>query len=523
MNKVELACKEILDYLKKNSVNSKEELERVKKKIARKFGLNVLPSNTQLLQLTDSEELLSPILISKPTRSLSGVLIITVAVKPGYCPGECIYCYRGENAPQSYTGLEPAIQRGIRNEYDSFLQVKDRIGHYKVMGHLPEKGAKFEIIILGGTFLALDKEYRYNFIKGIYDGLNGSISSSLKEAQLLNEKADFRCCNLTLETRPDYCKEEHVDEMLDYGVTRVEIGVQTIYPEILEFVRRKHSLEDVVEATRIAKDAGLKVCHHYMPGLPLSDFDKDLEMFKTVFEDERFKPDYLKIYPTLVVRGSKLFEMWRRGEYEPYSLEELIELLVEVKKIIPPYCRIQRLGRDTPAPQVEAGCKKTNLRELVQKKAKEKGVKCKCIRCREVGLKMREGVFPEKAEVKRFDYEASRGHEIFLSFEDSKNDIILGFLRLRIPFKSHRREIDSRSSIVRELRVMGLTVPIGNLPKDFQWQHKGLGRKLMEEAERISLEEFGKKKIVVISAVGTREYYRKLGYARDGVYMSKHL
>jgi elongator complex protein 3 len=520
--------REIVEELKKQKKYTSKTVEVVAKRVCKKYNLKDVPNRIQILDACTEEEkeLLKNILITKPIRTISGVNIITVAIKPVECVwGKCIYCPKGENAPKSYTGKEPAVQRAIRKKYDSFLQVQDRLQQYKLMGHISEGHSKVEVIVIGGTFLGLEKEYKQQFIKGIFDGLNGKVAENLKEAQKMNENAENRCVNLTLETRPDFCKEEHVDEMLNYGVTRVEIGVQSVYPDVLEKINRGHAVEDVVDASKISRNAGLKICYHLMPGLPGSDLEKDLEMFKKIFEDQNFRPDYLKIYPTLVVDGTVLHEMLKKGEYKPCSLEELVELLAKAKKFIPKYCRIQRLGRDIPATEVEAGCKKTNLRELVQKRAKELKIDCNCIRCREVGFKIKQKIYPDVKNIKlcRLDYEASGSKEVFLSFEDVKNDVLLGFLRLRLPEGSHRKEINSNTGLVRDLKVLGSSVPVGLLPEQMQWQHRGYGKQLMEEAERIAREEFDKKKMVVISAIGTRLYYYDLGYGLEGPFVSKSL
>jgi len=518
--------REIIDNLLEVEGLARYGAWKITKNVCKKYHLSDVPTNVQLLAVCSEEEKskLKGVLIKKPIRTISGIATISVAVKPVKCVwGNCIYCPKGIDAPQSYAGAEPIIQRAIRKNYISYLQIIDRLNQYKAMGHSSEDGNKIEVIVIGGTFLALDPEYKKNFVKGIYDGLNGFEAKSLEEAQLTNETANYRCVNLTVETRPDYCKEKHVDEMLDFGVTRVEIGVQSIFPEVLNLINRGHTIKDVIEATEIAKNSALKVNYHMMPGLPGSNIEKDLQMFETVFGNQEFRPDYLKIYPTVVVEGTKLFDLWKKGEYRSYSVDEMVELLAKVKKIIPKYCRIQHTGRLIPANEVMAGSKKTNIRQLVQWKAEEMGIRCKCIRCREVGFKINEGIYPEKIELTREDYGASHGEEIFLSFEDIKNDIILGFLRLRIPNKSHKLEIDEKTALIRELKVMGSTVPIGDLPEKIQIQHRGYGKQLMNEAERIAIEEFEKKKMVVMSAVGTREYYSNLGYKRDGVFVSKIL
>jgi len=520
-----LICREIIEVLIKSESLDYKKVDKIIKKQCKKYNLREMPTKVEILGFCekDEREKLESFLRTKPSRTISGVSVITVVAKPAKCPGSCLYCPDVNNVPKSYVGLEPAIQRGIRNNFDPFLQTKDRLEQYKLMGC--SKGDKIEIIILGGTFPSLDKNYQEWFARRIFDALNERKSKSLEKAQKLNETAKNRCVNLTIETRPDFCKEKHVDEMLRFGTTRVEIGVQSIYPEILELINRGHTIDDVIEATGIARNAGLKINFHLMPNLPGSDLDKDLEMFKTVFENPSFRPDYLKIYPTLVIKGTKLYSMWKIGKYKPYTTEQLIELLAKAKKFIPKYCRIQRLGRDVPATEIEAGCKRSNIRELVQRRAREIKVRCRCIRCKEVGFKIQQGIYPDIEHIKlcRMKYEASNGKEIFLSFEDTKNDIILGFLRLRIPEESHRPEIDSNTALVRELKIMGVTVPIGFSPEEFQWQHRGYGKELLQESEKVAKEEFNRRKLAVISGVGVRNYFRRLGFEREGFYMIKFI
>ena len=473
--------------------------------------------------------------IKKPVRFISGVHVIAVMVKPRQCPhGRCLYCPGGVElgSPQSYVPDSPAVARAIPLNYDPYEQVKYRIKAYEAMGHTV---SKVELIVMGGTFLAYPSDYQEWFIAMCLKAMNdyphfrkGLEKVSLSREHVRNEQAKIRCVGLTIETRPDWCKEEHVDRMLYLGATRCEIGVQTIYDEILEKVERGHTVEDSIKATQLLKDAAYKVCYHLMPGLPGSDLDKDLEMFKTVFSDERFKPDYLKIYPTLVIPSSKLYELWKRGLYKPYDDKEYIELLAKVLAMVPRYVRVIRVGRDIPVKWIAAGLKYGNLRQVVLDKMKELGLKCHCIRCREVGHYILEHAeIPDMSNVSlcRIDYEASGGHEIFLSIEDLKRDILYALLRLRIPSeKAHRREIRAgRSALIRELHVYGPSVPVGE--KSFWWQHRGLGKYLMACAERIAYEEFGVYRIFVISGVGVRNYYRRLGYKKYPLafYMFKNL
>ena len=401
--------------IRKRNIYSKLEIEVLKRKLAKEFKIRV-PKNTELIELINDKKI-KELLISKPIRSISGVNVLTVVAPAFYCPGNCIYCPSFPNIPKSYTPNEPAIQRALRNNYDPYLQTKDRLKQFELLGQL-KKGAKIEVIILGGTFMALDSSFREWFIKRIFDALNGKESKSLEEAHLINESSDYRCVNLTVETRPDYCFERHVDEMLSYGTTRVEIGVQSIYDDVLEFVKRNHTVSDVIKATKIARNAGLKICYHIMPNLPKSDLERDLEMFKELFENPDFRPDYLKIYPLQLFKNTILFKLYEKGEFKLYSEEELVELLAKAKKFIPPYVRIQRLGRDIPLNDVDIAYPHTNLREYVRRKAAELGIFCKCIRCREVGLKLKDNIFPEKVELENFEIYLVNGKPILVKIEE---------------------------------------------------------------------------------------------------------
>ena len=296
---------------------------------------------------------------------------------------------------------------------------------------------------MGGTFLSTNVKYQKDFIKGALEGIIDKRVASLEEAKKFAEKSKRRVIGITIETRPDYCKQEDIDKMLEYGTTRVEIGVQTVYDEIYELVSRGHSTQDSIEAIRIAKDAGLKINAHIMPNLPGSDYSKDLDLFDKLFSNPNYRPDMLKIYPTLVINGTKLYNWWKKGNYSPYSNEELIDLIANVKQNLPPYVRIQRIMRDIPANLIEAGCKNSNLRQLVQEKLKKIDGTCKCIRCREYGISKKKKIFDDTSfdEIKlfRIDYDASQGNEVFLSYENNKEDYLVGYLRLRKPSENNRQ------------------------------------------------------------------------------------
>jgi len=529
MNYEGLNQKDICHQIIKNLMKTKspkaltpKKIDGIIKSVCKKFNLDDIPSKIEILDFCNHEQRnkLISILTTKPSRTISGVTVITTASKPTKCPGKCIYCPKNVGIPSSYTGLEPAIQRAINNKYDPFFQVTNRLEQYKLMGHSTDK---VELIIIGGTFLAHDKPYQEWFVCRLYDALNGFSSKTLEEAIKTNETAAVRCSGLTIETRADYCFEQHINQMLRFGTTRVEIGLQSVYANVLENINRMHDLNAVVKATQLAKDSCLKCTYHIMPGLFVSP-SEDIEQFKILFSDPQFKPDSLKIYPTLVIKNTQLYNMWKAGQYTPLKDEEAADIIAKSLQYIPKYCRIIRVQRDIPANQIEAGVKKSNLREIVEQKARKLGIKIQDIRYREAGHAAERGVKVDynNVKMKRFDYEASGGKEIFLSFEDTKHDVLVGFLRLRIPFKPYRHEITDKTALVRELHVYGPLVPVGEHDEE-ALQHKGFGAKLLENAEKIAKEEFKAKKMVIISGVGIRGYYYRFGYIQDGPYVSKIL
>lgn len=515
------AYRAIIDKILSGEIPENKDLTKVKLWACKKFLLKKFPRNSQILAVaTDQEKKkLIKILRIKPIRSVSGVYIITVMPKPFPCPKDepCIYCPGGPDVgtPQSYTGNEPAGRRAMEHNFDPYKQVKSRIDQFRIMGHDVDK---VELIIFGGTITSYPKDYLEWFVTQCLNAMSDSKAKNINDAQTAAENAVIRNSDITIETRPDYCKKSHIDLMLNLGVTRVELGVQTVYNDVYKFVNRGHTVDDVIKSTCMLKDAGFAVIYHMMPGLTGSDFNRDLEAFKTIFEDKNFKPDAIKIYPTLVMPNTKLYDLWKKNEYKPYSLQETVKLICEIKKQVPKWLRIQRIQRDIPVNLIAEGVKRGDLRVLVQKQLKKDGNKCNCIRCREVGhvqYKSDYNPIPENIKLTIDKYDASKGEEIFLSFEDTKSDVIIGLLRLR-----HSSKKDSM--LVRELHIFGQTVLVGEKAEENQWQHKGWGERLMQEAERISLEEYDTHKLSVLSGIGTRNYYRRFDYKREGPYMVKN-
>jgi elongator complex protein 3 len=512
---------EIISQIKQGKAKDKNQLQVLKARLAKKHSLPRIPTDADILAKTGKDkEMFLKILQKKPSRTLSGVSVVAVMTKPSKCPhGRCVYCPGGYeiHTPQSYTGHEPAAMRGIQHSFDAFAQTKDRIEQLELIGHPSDK---IELIVMGGTFTAQPLSYQKSFIKGCFDAMNGAKSKSLSGAQKKNESAEHRCIGLTVETRPDYCKKKEINAMLGYGVTRVELGVQHPDDAIYNIVKRGHTVKDVAEATRLCKDSLLKVNYHLMPGLPGSSRAKDLSMFREVFEDKRFKPDMIKIYPCLLVKEKygrlPLHDMYEKGEWKPYTDDEAAELIASAKQHFPKWVRVMRIQRDIPTHLIQEGVKSSNLRQLVYYKTQSLGVSCQCIRCREIRARK-----PGHLELMAEQYEASGGEEYFISLEDPAQNALVGFVRMRFPFKPFRKEITKKSAGIRELHVYGPLVKIGEREGGKQ-QHRGYGKLLLETAEKIA-RQAGKKKILVMSGVGARQYYKNLGYKKDGPYVSKQL
>jgi elongator complex protein 3 len=521
---------EIISQILSKKINSKEELHKRKVKLCKKYGLNKVPPDSEILSrlpndLSDNEmENMISILRKKSMRTISGVAIVAVMTSPESCPhGLCIPCPGGpsSNTPQSYTGYEPAALRAKLNDFDPYLQTKNRLEQLKAIGHPVDK---IDFIIMGGTFTARTPYYQEWFVKRCFDALNNEESENLESAKRRNETAKSRCIGLTVETRPDWFRLRHVDNSLTLGATRVELGIQSVFDDILNNINRGHTVTDTINATRIAKDSGFKICYHLMPGLPGSNEKKDIETFKTVFENPSFKPDMIKIYPTLTIKGTKLYDMWKQKDYEPLTTKKACKLIAQLKTLVPEWVRIQRIQRDVPSQYIDAGVDKSNLRQYINNEMKKHNLLCRCIRCREIGhksLKNKITINEDEINLKCSYYDASDSEEVFISLEDEKNDAIIGYLRLRDINNSHRYELQKNPCmIIRELKIVGRELSIGD-KKTKAFQHKGFGKELIDEAERICLEVFDKKHLFVLSGIGVKKYYRNLGFKNNGLYLSK--
>jgi elongator complex protein 3 len=550
----------IISLDKKGDITS-SFLARLKRKTAKKYRHQFV-TNSELIKayhkLIENKTIapnaeIEDLLRRRQIRTLSGVAVVTVLTCPYSCPGQCIFCPKELGMPKSYLKNEPAAHRAFLTKFYPSAQVAVRL---KALANNSHPIDKIELIILGGTWSAYPEGYQHWFIKECFKAVNkfttkserpiglqkntafritapkkfilSKIKKALKSEQRKNETAKHRIIGLTLETRPDYIDLKEIDRMRDLGCTRVELGAQSVYDDVLQKNQRGHSVAQTIAATKLLKNAGFKINYHVMLNLPGSNLLRDRQMFVELFSNPDFQPDLLKIYPCAVLKTAKLYDLWRAKKYRPYTEKQLVALLLAIKKNIPPYVRIQRIIRDIPADDIVAGSKTSNLRQLIDNlELKE----CQCIRCREI-----RGQYSAKDKIKFFrrNYFASGGQEIFLSFESQDRKKIYALLRLRInspslPNKSRGRFENTEilpvlqdAALIRELHTYGRLVNIGQR-SDKKTQHIGLGKRLMLEAEKIIRNETVLKKIAVISGVGVREYYKKLGYRLKDEYMVKSL
>ncbi|NWT45745.1 ELP3 protein, partial [Chroicocephalus maculipennis] len=483
-------------------------LNKLKTKTSAKYGLSAQPRLVDVIAAVPPQyrKVLVPKLKAKPIRTASGIAVVAVMCKPHRCPhinftgNICVYCPGGpdsdfEYSTQSYTGYEPTSMRAIRARYDPYLQTRHRV-----------------------------EQVNFYSERGMHCGCDENNDNAFNSLNWYSERSLTKCVGITIETRPDYCLKRHLSDMLSYGCTRLEIGVQSVYEDVARDTNRGHTVKAVCESFHLAKDAGFKVVAHMMPDLPNMGLERDMDQFVEFFENPAFRPDGMKLYPTLVIRGTGLYELWKTGRYKSYPPSTLVDLVARILALVPPWTRVYRVQRDIPMPLVSSGVEHGNLRELALARMKDLGTQCRDVRTREVGIQeIHHKVRPYQIELVRRDYVANGGWETFLSYEDPEQDILVGLLRLRkCSEESFRPELKGGVSIVRELHVYGSVVPVSSRDPS-KFQHQGFGMLLMEEAERIAKEEHGSWKIAVISGVGTRNYYRKIGYELEGPYMVKRL
>ncbi|MFC1768543.1 tRNA uridine(34) 5-carboxymethylaminomethyl modification radical SAM/GNAT enzyme Elp3 [Nanoarchaeota archaeon] len=542
---------EFNQILKKKKL-TKLEISKIKLILCKKYSLKKIPTDIEISQRTEEK------ILSKPMRTISGVSPIAIMTKPSKCPhGSCIYCPGGAKSefgdvPKSYTGKEPATRRAIRNNYDPYLQTMNRLEQFILLGHNP---SKVELIIMGGTFPAESKKYQKDFILEAFKAMNDfsklfykknifqdkkfkdffelpcDVNDLEREKKIIkkilkkksktkpnilkvhedNETSNIRCISLVIETRPDYATLPIAKKLLELGCTKIELGIQSPFEDTLKNINRGHTVKESIKATKILKDLGFKITYHVMPGLPGVNKKRDIKGLKEYIKNEDFRPDMFKIYPCLVLRGTKLYDLWKKGKFKPISTKEAAEIIYEFKKIIPEWIRIMRVQRDIPTFMTEAGVDKTNLRQYV----KQLGKNCNCIRCREP----KKDETYNQIEYKNTEYNASKGKEHFIQAFNPESNTILGFCRLRFPSKPLSKEITKTSALIRELRVYGKSTKLGDKGK---LQHRGIGKELMRIAEEI-ISKNKRNKIIIISGVGAREYFKKIGYKKEGPYMTKKI
>lgn len=547
----------VLEAVEKN-IQTIRDLQKLRHRVSAKFKMPVL-MNVDLIKAY--RDLLKKGVIEKNTtffaliqkrsvRTLSGIAPLSVFLKDEGCPGKCVFCPTEKNMPKSYLSSEPGMMRAVLNGFDSFKQVHNRLRAFEATGHNIDK---IELIVQGGTFSAYSKPYQVSFLRQAFNAMNSytaakevfelhdiskfkyakfnleqkgslQLDRSLKVAQKRNETSDVRCVGMTLETRPDWVNKKELKRLRSLGATRLEIGVQHTHNDVLVKNKRGHLAGHVKRATKLMKDAGFKFTYHMMPGLLGSTFDKDVQTFMEIFEDPSYRPDQMKFYPCVVTDYSELTRMWRAGKYKPMGDREFIELACQIMPHIPTYVRIPRVIRDIPATDILAGTKTSNLRQVIDAEMKKRGLACRDIRAREVRGQI---INPDNITLKVDEYDASDGKEYFISFEDPTQDVLLSFLRLRIPSqhfekKRHFMKVLQGAALVREIHTYGAQIKIGG-EQNGAMQHIGLGRRMLEKAEEIITEKYGIRKMAIIAGIGVREYFRTRGYALENEYMVKRL
>jgi elongator complex protein 3 len=448
----------------------------------------------------------------KPTRTISGVAPVTVLTEPHPCPGECIFCPDVERMPKSYLPDEPGAMRAAAYDFNPFDQTAGRVAAMSELGHQVDK---VELLILGGTWSSYPEPYQEWFVRRCLDALNGTPSATLEQAQSLNEQAAHRNVGLVIETRPDCITPRELQHLRYIGVTKVQLGIQSLDDRILAINRRGHTAADSRQAVRLLRLGGFKTVVHWMPNLLGATPESDLEDFRRLWDDPALRPDELKIYPTALLPDTELFDLWQQGQYQPYNEPTLVRLLADCKALIPPYCRVNRLMRDIPAPNIVAGVKKTNLRQIVQQQMAHEGRQCRCIRCREVRGR---SVEVASLQLQQLQYGTEGTDEVFLSM-DTPTGRLAGFLRLSLPkARPPIAELES-CAVIREVHVYGPALDLGDR-RAGAVQHTGLGTQLLEEAVRVAHKN-GYAETAVIAAIGTRPYYEERGFSRGELYMHR--
>lgn len=520
----------IIDVIQRLAILDRPSHQQVKTLIHRIAGptaskVDVLRGYRSLVSrglLREQPEIVAALCL-KPVRSVSGVTPVAVMTRPQPCPGSCIFCPDFDNMPKSYITDEPGALRGLQLDFDPYRQTTHRIQALTTIGHVTDK---VELIVLGGTWSSYPRDYQEWFVRRCFDGMNATESSSLEEAHRRNETAAHRNVGLSVETRPDLVTVAEAAWLRRLGVTKVQVGVQSLDDGILAANRRGHTTDDTRRAFAILRAAGFKIHAHWMPNLLGATPESDLADFARLWDDPAIRPDELKIYPCSLIPGTELHRLWERGEYAPYPDDVLVDLLARCKAMIPPYCRVTRLMRDIPVHHIAAGCKNTNLRQTVRARMMEVGVRCGCIRCREVRAGM---IDPDSVSLSELTYETPTSIEHFLSFDAPSPagdpPRLAAFLRLSLPTSATDGlgvvlpELKD-AAVIREVHVYGPSLPLGSRAP--HTQHRGLGTKLLVEAERVA-RVAGFARLSVISAVGTRPYYRRRGFSLGDAYMHREV
>jgi len=547
----------IIKYLLKNPAESERDILSAKRKFCKLYDIAGAPTNAELLAEYNKQKINNPalhqLLRKRRVRTLSGIAPIAVLTKPYPCPGKCAYCPNEKAMPKSYLANEPAVMRAILCKFDPYKQVQLRLRALANNGHETDK---LELIVMGGTWSYLPESYQIWYLKecfraandspknikrrdAIYrvskdkrDAING-ISTQLKKEQKRNEAAQNRIIGLTLETRPDFIDEKELWKMRQYGCTRIEIGVQHLDNRILKLNQRGHDVATTINATKLMRQFGFKITYHMMLNLPGSTPAKDFKMMRDIFENPNYRPDQIKIYPTVVSKNSLLYRWYKQGKWKSYTTKQLVNLLIKIKSITPPWVRILRVIRDIPKESIIAGNKITNMRQIIKSEMEKKKIECQCTRCREVGRQEQFPIsnfqFPKKLQITNYKiakrkYRVSKGTEYFLSFESPDKKILYAFCRLFLP-KLTMKQCNNKTippyntALIRELHTYGQLAPIGQIGNI---QHLGLGKKLLAQAESIAQKQ-NYDKLSIISGIGVRNYYRQLGYRLENTYMVKKI
>lgn len=470
----------------------------------------------------------------KPVRTLSGVTTVTVLTKPYPCPGKCIFCPTDVRMPKSYLPDEPGAMRGVEHNFDPYAQVKSRLKQLENLGHPTDK---IELLILGGTWSSYKRDYQEWFVARCFDAMNETKNLSadltdyaenkkenrrnqrnLRMIHSENESAPHRNVGLVIETRPDEITPDELRWLRHLGVTKVQLGAQSLDDHILEINKRGHDVASTHRAVSLLRAAGFKIVLHWMPNLLGATPESDRADFAKLWTG--LCPDELKIYPNQLLANAELYEYWQRGEFHPYSTQQLIDLIVDIKPTIPRYCRVNRVIRDIPSTHVVEGNRRTSLRQDVHIEMKKRGVHCECVRCREVRAK---NINPESLRLDDLVYQTDSAEEHFISFV-TPDDKIAGFIRLSLPNEifpaAGLSDLDG-AALIREVHVYGQSLPVG-ADRAGAAQHVGLGSRLLVEADATARAR-GFRRMAVISAVGTRGYYLERGFTRGEYYLVKQL